>query len=115
MTMDIFNEFIDFYGIYSVCGSMILLAATIIYTTMPIKWYKPEKVLVRFVCGFCGGCGEARKDSEFECYPCKGTGIISYPVTIGHSFFDDYSSKLDFKAKLLPRTRKRFIGFQPIK
>ncbi len=108
------NEFIDIYGIYFALGSMILLAATIIYTTLPIKRYQPERFRVRFVCWACKGNGQARNDPEFECYTCTGTGIISYPITIGHSLFDDYASKLNFKTSLKPHTRKRFIGFQPI-
>lgn len=111
--IEIFNDFIDFCGVYFAVGSMVLLAATIIYTTLPIKRYKPEILSVRFVCYLCKGDGEARNDPEFDCYLCKGTGIISFPIRVGHSFFDDFSSRLAFLASLSEYQQKRFIGFQP--
>jgi len=111
--MAVFNQFIDDYGVYFVLSIMVFLAFTIVYTTLPIKRYKPEIWTVRFVCPACGGNGEAKNDPYFECLFCRGLGIVSFPIRIGHSIFDDYKSRLEFRANLTPNQRERFIGFQP--
>ncbi|KKK97354.1 hypothetical protein LCGC14_2653570 [marine sediment metagenome] len=110
--MEGFERFIDDYGTCLVLATMALLTITIIYTMLPIKKYQPERLTVRFVCYLCRGNGEAGNDPEFDCSPCKGTGIISYEIRVGHSIFDDYSSRLDFRANLNEYQINRFIGFQ---
>lgn len=107
------EQFIDDYGIYFVLASMWLLATVIIYVSLPIKRYEPEKLIVRFVCYLCKGNGEAKNDPEFECNACRGTGIISFTIRVGHSIFDDYRNRLDYRASLNAHQAKRFIGFMP--
>ena len=80
------EQFIDDYGVYFVLVSMCFLAATMIYTSLPIKRYQPERLTVRFVCYLCKGNGEAKNDPEFECEVCNGTGIISFS-TIDNCLF----------------------------
>ena len=107
------NQFIDDHGTYLVLAIMCLLTATIIYTTLPIKRYRPKIVKVIFVCYLCKGNGEAKNDPLFDCCPCEGTGVISFSIRIGHSIFDDCSSRLGYRASLNHFQAKRFMGFMP--
>lgn len=75
------------------------------------RWQQSEQ-RVSFTCYSCKESGEDRYDPEFDCGRCDGTGIISYSVHIGGSIFHDYSSRLDFRAKMTESQRERFIGFQ---
>lgn len=114
------GNFLDDYGTWLVLASLCFLAYAMVLPMLASdkmrrkrreRWQASEQV-VRFSCFSCKESGVDRRDPEFDCSWCEGTGIISYSVHIGGSIWHDYSSRLDFRAKMTESRRNRFIGFQ---
>ena len=100
--------------IYSAIFTFLMCCRIILPFLFHRKKPKEERWIVRWTCYSCGGRGDSRGDPEFDCWNCKGKGLISWPVCFGHTIYHEHRSRLHYIADLTERQRKRFIGFQPL-